>query len=145
MSIKERSPFIRTLSIWQERKVLSASFCEKLKSYWETVAASTHGSSQKLKPLAPTSSVDKRLLHGDPKISDCGHIKERLSRQTSVTKNCLGKLASSLPKNESQLYIASDEKHHIEDPLIAIRLLTSLTMEVAVRFSDSILAYSSRI
>jgi hypothetical protein len=117
---KERSPYIRTLAIWEERRVYSNTFIGKLRNHWNQ----NHGNHRSEKPgesgHKPMTMIfedKKRLLNGDPKLVEVPIILERLKMQLSVTDRCIECI-----KN------ADD---HMKRPLNA--LLTSLTTESMVR------------
>ncbi len=111
LSSKEKAPFIRTLSIWEERHVLSKNYVQKLRQLWDSIPSDPQLANQ------TTSSVDKAerltetisrpigpLLRGDPKCFDAVIVKERLIHQATCNSKLVKALKSCLPQESDVLF-----------------------------------------
>lgn len=131
LSAKEKAPFIRTLSIWEERRVYSASYIQKIRQIWG--GHSDIGASQSQASHMEESRQDqplvrsKRLLTGDPKLTDISEIAERLSRQIQCSQHLSDALIEPLGNGSGN---SVPQGTHSGDPLVS--LLASLSCELNV-------------
>jgi len=93
LSHKERSPFIRTLTIWQERHVFSSTFIGRVRAHWERPLSDSSGAYSAREMKDPTiktphqlrNDPTRSLLHGDPKLVSVEEISKRLSNQIRIS------------------------------------------------------------
>lgn len=131
LSAKEKAPFIRTLSIWEERRVYSASYIHRIRLCWEgpsdSVASQSQAShmeeSRQDQPLARS----KRSLTGDPKLTDISEIAERLLRQIECSQHLSEALMEPLGNGSGN---SVSQGTHSGDQLVS--LLASLSLELNV-------------
>ena len=131
MSLKERSPFLKTIDIWEERKLLSSAFLTKLRAVWQK--ASTPQS----KDLTITSedlslAHRPKLINADPKLCDLREISTRLTQQLAVTSKMADVLASSCRSPSEELYPCDTSGSPMQDPCVLNRILVSLCCELNV-------------
>lgn len=131
MSLKERSPFLKTIDVWDERKLLSSAFLHKLRAVWQKAASPQ---SKDLKITADDLSIAHRprLIHTDPKLCDMREIASRLLMQTNVSSGLASELGTSLPVSGEPFFHCDSSGNAIHDPEILNRLLVSLCSELSV-------------
>lgn len=130
LSTKEKAPFIRTLSIWEERHVLSKNYVQKLRQLWNSIpsdpqlANQTASSNNKAERLPETITEPKSpLLRGDPKCFDVEIVKERLIHQATCNSKLVKVLKSCLPQESDVLFDVKCQNIHYPDgdPLKALQ------------------------
>jgi hypothetical protein len=126
MSDKERSPFLRTIKVWEERSVYSASYIERLlEACHARVDTPATGSGERGTP--------RTLLHGDARISGWDEIGQRLIRQSAITQHQVKKCESALWNIDT---ITTDPTVGAEvtdaQSDVVSSLLTSLSAEISV-------------
>lgn len=93
---KDKVPFVRTLTIWAERHVLSKRFVEKLKIQWESQVQAPVSQSVSMPPdetmNEPSAEPRKPVLSGDPKMFNLDVISERLNQQQKSNSAILAEL-----------------------------------------------------
>lgn len=131
MSLKERSPFLKTIDVWDERKLLSSAFLSKLRAVWQKAASPQ---TKDLKITADDLSIAHRprLIHTDPKLCDLREIASRLSLQIHVSDGLAKGLTDSLPVSEGNMYPCESLGSAVHDPEVLNRLLVSLCSELNV-------------
>lgn len=131
LSVKERAPFLKTVDVWEERKLLSSVFLGKLRTVWQK--ASSARTSQ-LHITAEDISVAHRpkLINADPKLCDLEQVASRLSQQLAVSSVLANEITGSSTLNGSQLFPCVPGHTPIPDPFILHRLVASLCSELNV-------------
>lgn len=126
MSDKERSPFLRTIKVWEERSVYSASYIERLlEACHARVDTSATESGERGTP--------RTLLNGDARISGWDEIGQRLIRQSAVTQHQVKKCESALWSIETTTPDATvgAEATDAQSDVVS-GLLTSMSAEISV-------------
>ena len=131
LSLKERSPFLKTIDIWEERKLLSSTFLAKLRTVWQKTSTPQ---SKDLRITSEDLSIAHRpkLIHADPKLCDLREISTRLSTQMTITSSLAKDLISSCPQSPDSLYPCESIASPIHDPCVPNRILVSLCAELNV-------------
>jgi len=132
MSLKERSPFLKTIDIWEQRRLLSSTFLTKLRTVWQK--ASTPQSKDLTITSEDLSTAHRRkLINADPKLCYLQEISARLSQQMDVTSKLAEDLNSSSHLSSEALYRCDSARSPIHDPCVLNRMLVSLCSELNVR------------
>ena len=140
LSMKEKNPFIRTLSIWEERHVFSSSFISRVRAHWERPVAESVSPGHALTPKASSTRADfpnrscstRSLLHGDPKLVDPVEIARRLAAQIRISNSIVENIEGSASETEKELTPVSLETPRIDscDKIQALR--STLSVELMV-------------
>ena len=131
LSLKERSPFLKTIDIWEERKLLSSAFLAKLRAVWQK--ASTPQSKDLTITQADLSIAHTpKLINADPKLCDLREISARLSQQLNVTSEMANRIMASCVASSGSLYPCDSAESPIQDPCVLNRILVSLCSELNV-------------
>ena len=140
LSVKEKNPFIRTLSIWEERHVFSSSFISRVRAHWERQVAESVSPGSGLTPKPSNTRADfpnrscstRTLLHGDPKLVDPVEIARRLAAQIRISSRIVESLDTCSSETEKELIAVSLETPRIDscDKIQALR--SALSVELMV-------------
>ncbi len=137
-SLKEKTPFVRVLSIWEERRVFSPHFIERLRSQWDPsrsvsspTASQSSSINQALSPAAPpTHRVEDRASSPTPPAANRSEPPAP-KRQRTVENTDLRNLILQTRVTESII----DEFPNFEFPskilnLNKIKLITTIYTEL---------------
>jgi hypothetical protein len=136
-SSKERSPFIRTLSVWGERHVFSRGFLDKLRTHWESTAH-VDAVPEPMKPSPAKISqpaqpnVSKLSYRGDPKMFDLQEVLKRLDMQAAVSASILSELNSTLINIGGDVPSTTGSSNKVPeyDPILALKACLAAEMNV---------------
>ena len=107
---KEKAPYLRTLDIWEERRVYSGSFLSKLRDTWGKNQNQVAERIEDATGIPPTRMEEKkRLVNGEPKLVDVRLVAERLELQIAATQRCIGNIENrdSAPERPLSALITS--------------------------------------
>jgi hypothetical protein len=136
-SDKEKSPFLRTLTIWGERHILSKRFVERLRSLWEhhhpkQIDGQTVDDGTDSARHATSFNAKRTIFHGDPKQFDRTTVRERLQNQIISNSHYVSQLKELLTVDDNSFLTCSTSGPPVfdQDPVCALR--AGLTAELNV-------------
>ncbi len=129
MSEKERAPFLRTLQVWDERRVFSSTYVTRLRAAWDA---------KPVLPDAPSwieNQCDSRLLHGDSRMANSDEILHRVVKQSNVSQIFTERLLKSIHSIDMDVSdtTGTDSLSNYD---VSLGLLTSLVTELIVCLDD---------